>query len=126
MEKKGGQIMVSVATVVGAFFLFLVVFPLVGMLAGICAQILVPYLFGGGLLYLLMGQLVAPSGAWWEYAIPLFAWAALVLGTRLMDARRPAWHEGHWHAVMVVVTFGLWRKTTTEAPLMDDLEYNSI
>jgi len=117
--------MVSVATVIGAFFLFLVVFPLVGMLAGMLLQILVPYLFGGGLLYLLIGQLVAPSGVWWEYTIPLIAWAALVLGTRLMDTRRPAWHAGHWHAVMVVVTFGLWRKTRTDASLVNELEYSS-
>jgi len=116
--------MVSVATVIGAFFLFLVVFPLVGMLAGFCVQILVPYLFGGGVLYLLMGQMVAPSGAWWEYAIPLIAWAGLVLGTRLMDNRRPAWHAGHWQAVMVVVTFGLWRRSWASTPLGKELEFS--
>ena len=111
-----------VAAIVGAFFLFLVVLPLLGIGVGMFLRILAPYLFGGGLIYLLMKQFLSHSGAWWEYTVPLIAWAALVLGTRLMDNCRQALHEGHWRAVMVVVTFGLWRQPRLDAPLMEDCE----
>ena len=114
--------METVAAIIGSFLLFLVVFPLIGAGAGLILRILVPYLCGGGVIYLLMKRVLSPSGAWWELAVPLVAWGALVLGTRFIDSHRQEWHEGHWRAVMIVVTFGLWRKAQLPVPFIEEPE----
>ena len=103
--------METVAVIIGAFFLFLAGIPLIGAAVGFSVRVLLPYLFGGGLIYFAMQSLFDASGAWWEIAIPLFSWAALVLGTRFLDTRAHDWHEGHWRSVFIVVTFGLWRRS---------------
>ena len=114
-----------VATVIVAFFLFLAGIPLIGVCAGLLLRVLLPYLFGGGIVYLTMKYSLAPTGAWWELAVPFFAWAALVLGTRLLDSRRHAWHEGHWRAVILVVSFGLWRRARLPAESFKTYEFSS-
>ncbi len=116
--------MESVVAIVGAFLLFLVVLPLIGI--GLTLHIMAPYLFGGGVDYLLMKYVFPHSGAWWELAVPLFAWAALVLGTRLMDNRQLPWYDGHWRAVMVVITFGIWRKAKSAVPFVEDAEFSTV
>jgi len=62
--------MESVAAVVGAFFLFLLGFPLIGACVGFFLRVLLPNLFGGVLIYLAMAQLFTPTGAWWELGDP--------------------------------------------------------
>ncbi|MDT8419741.1 MAG: hypothetical protein RQ754_04865 [Desulfuromonadales bacterium] len=117
--------MEAVATVIGAFFLFLAGIPLIGAGAGLLLRVLLPYLFGGELIYLTMKTTLAPTGAWWELAVPFFAWAALVLGTRLLDNRRHAWYEGHWRAVILVLSFGLWRKAQLPAESFKTYEFGA-
>jgi len=114
--------MQEVAAVIGAFFLFVVGFPLIGLCAGVFVRILLPYLCGGALVYLLMEKIFIPTGAWWEFTVPLLAWAALIYGTRLIDSPRWAWHEGHWHAVLLTLTFGLWRRFRRLPTLVDELD----
>jgi hypothetical protein len=109
-----------VAAVIGAFVLFLVILPLFGAGIGLVLRVLTPYLFGGGLIYLLMKSMFTHTGAWWELTVPLVAWGGLVLGTRLIDTRRHAWHEGHWRAVMIAVTFGFWHKVRLEVPIVEE------
>ena len=118
--------MESVVAVVGAFFFFLLVFPLIGAGAGFFLRVLIPYLSGGVLIHLVMKQMFIPTGAWWEYTIPLIAWISLILCTRMMENRRLAWHAGHWRAVMVAVTFGAWRKAKFNAPFMEKPEYGTF
>lgn len=114
-----------IAAVVGAFFLFLLGFPLIGACVGFFLLILFPYLFGGILIYLAMAQLFTPTGAWWEYALPLLAWAILIFGTRQIDRRYHAWHQGHWRAVLLAVTFGVWRYARLKSNVVEQLEYRS-
>jgi len=110
--------------IIGAFFLYLVVFPLIGIGAGVFLRILLPYLFGGTLIHLLMRMMLVPTGGWWEYAIPYFAWASLLLGTRLIDSRRSAWHEGHWRSVLLLMSLGFWRHAAQDDRLVEELEFS--
>lgn len=114
-----------VAAVIGTFFLFLAGIPLIGAGVGLVLRVLLPYLFGGQLIYLTMKHTLAPTGVWWELATPFFAWAALVLGTRLLDSRPHAWHEGHWRAVILVASFGLWRKARLPAESFKTYEFSA-
>ncbi len=117
--------MESLMAVVGSFFLYLLIFPLIGAGIGLFLRVLLPNLFGGLLIYLLMERVFMPTGAWWELAIPLLAWAALVLGTRQIAHRSQAWHEGHWRAVLLAVTFGLWRLARPQRVSIEEQEYGS-
>lgn len=116
--------MESVVVVIAAFFLFLAGLPLLGAAAVFFLRFLLPYLFGGALVYLGMQYLFTASGAWYELTIPLVAWAGLVLGTRLIDERPHAWHEGHWRAVFIAVSFGLWRRSQLPAESFKVYEYS--
>lgn len=118
--------MEAVIVVIGVFFLFIAGIPLLGAAGGFFLRVVLPYLFGGGLAYLLLTNLFVRSGAWWELAIPLAAWAALVLGTRLIDSRTHAWHEGHWRAVVMVMTFGLWRSSKRPVESFKPYEYRIV
>lgn len=118
--------MEAVAAIVGAFLFFLVVLPLFGIGVSLTVHILVPYLFGGQLIYLLLKYIFPHTGAWWELAVPLFSWAALVLGTRLMDNHRLPWYNGHWRAVLVVLTFGIWRKARPVIPYVEEAELSTV
>ena len=83
--------------VVGAAWLYLLVLPLFGMLAGIVVRVLVPYGVGAFLIYALVTFVW--SQAVWYSVVAMVAWGAAIFMSRQQLKKLQGglqWHEGHY------------------------------
>jgi len=103
--------MEQLAFVIGAFLLYLVVLPILGMLIGTVLYLGLPYAFGGIVAAMVFVKILAlPMG--WVFTLFLAGiWACLVgysrAKNRAFSAQPLAWHEGHFGGAFTVLTMGL-------------------
>ena len=91
--------MQTLSIVIAAFFLYLLVLPLLGLVVGFCARVLAPYLLCAGLiLWLGVSQYWLLAGIWGLLLLAVRVW--------LTNGRRLQWHEGHYQAVGALLTVG--------------------
>jgi hypothetical protein len=97
----------SMVWVVGAFLLYLVVFPLVGALVGFMMISLMPYLAGAGLIWCVMNLLGYGAATFWMWMFgSLWAVTVFVARKRLISAGTSLrWHEGHYKAACTTLAF---------------------
>ncbi len=96
-----------VLAAVAALFLFLVIFPLVGLLSGFVARVCTPYLIGPFVAYLFSAQLEFTGQ---NIAVLLLSllWIVSILHVRqrlrkIHDDLH--WSEGHYYGAFNIVTF---------------------
>jgi len=98
-------------TTMGAFFLYLLVLPLIGLVVGVLFRVLTPYWLFGCFLYALLETFAIETTAW-SFWLPLLTWCALTLAARQWSERTGnaqfRWFEGHVSGVMLLLTLGLY------------------
>ncbi len=102
--------MIELAAVLGAFFLYLVGLPLVGMLGFLCCRALLPYLLGSGIVYGLLSTLFAGLTSSLLLLLAIALWSVPALCVRYwpsLKGKSMSWHQGHYRASLVVATLGL-------------------
>jgi len=99
-----------IGAVVGAFFLFMVGFPLIGLLATLVLKVCLPYLLVPAIAAVLVQDPLHWGTAMGAVLFSGMAWASLVLtARRAIRSREPAlaWHQGHYRAALRVLSLGL-------------------
>jgi|GEM_PF-799638 len=103
--------MEQLAFVVGAFLLYLVILPLLGMLVGTLLYLGLPYAFGGIVSVMIFVKILALPMGWVFALFSAGIWACLVAYARVKNqtfSEQPlAWHEGHFAGAFSVLALGL-------------------
>lgn len=94
----------------GAFLLFLVGLPLVGLAIGISMRVVLPYVFGP-VMTVFMVDLLGFDSAWW--AVPAEILLSLIWICSILHVRQRlgkikggvSWYEGHYFGAANIVTF---------------------
>jgi len=105
--------MLELVTVVGAFCLYLIVLPLVGLIGTVFCRIFLPYLLGVGAVYYLLVTFLSDLPGVFLLLLALVIWCVPVLSVRYwphLVATDLAWHQGHYRAVFALLTFGLFSR----------------
>ena len=93
-----------------SFVLFLVLFPLFGLLLGLLARVVLPYTLAGMAAAVVLAARGTLFSSWWLLILPATLWAFLVIWERIAGERRGweklPWHDGHYRAALRVVTLG--------------------
>ena len=96
----------------GAFLLFLVGLPLIGLVIGISMRVLLPYLVGP-VLAVLMVNVLGFEAAWWAPAVQIILsliWVFSILHVRQSLGRIKGgvrWWEGHYFGAANIMTFAM-------------------
>lgn len=94
----------------GAFLLFLVVLPLVGLAIGIAMRVLLPYVTGV-VLAVLMVNILGFENAWWAETVQILLsliWICSILHVRQSLRKIQGevhWYEGHFFGAANILTF---------------------
>ena len=105
--------MLEFAAVLGAFFLYLLVLPLAGMVGSIFCRVFLPYLLGSGVVYVLLSTLFGHLSAGLLMMISIIIWCVPALSVRYWPYSAGAnlgWQDGHYHAHFALLTFGLFSR----------------
>ena len=105
--------MFELLAVIGAFFLYLLVLPLFGLIVAVCCITVLPYLLGAAVVYGLLSTLVSNISAVALLLTALVIWSVPVLFVRYWpNHTRGAlnWYDGHYRAAGAVMTFGLFAR----------------
>ena len=99
-----------IGAVFGAFFLFILVFPLAGLLFTLILKILLPYFIVPTVLAILVKHNLAVDDATSIILTCSVVWVALVqLARRAIKNRKLClpWHEGHYQGALLVLSLGI-------------------
>lgn len=105
--------MLEFAAVIGAFFLYLLVLPLAGMVGAIFCRVFLPYLLGSGVVYVLLLALFGHLSAGLLLMFSIIIWsvpAVCVRYWRHSEAANLGWQEGHYRAHFALLTCGLFSR----------------
>jgi hypothetical protein len=100
--------METLGSILGAFFLFLVILPVFGFVVSATIRVLAPYLIGSSLTVLQPGYYNTST-----LIGVAFIWLCLTLAVRVWLGKKNkslAWHEGHYTAASAILTLGLFVK----------------
>lgn len=95
---------------IGAFLLFLVGLPLIGLAIGITMRVVLPYALGP-VMVVLMVNLLGMEMAWWAPAVQVILsliWICSILHVRQSLGKIKGgvpWYEGHFFGAATIVTF---------------------
>ncbi len=98
-----------VLAVFAAFFFYLVVLPLVGILGSFCARIVLPYLIGSALIFAFLLLLPLNISTGWLAGLALMIWCAPALVIRCWprtNGKQLGWQQGHYRACFTLLTCG--------------------
>ena len=102
--------MFELATVIGAFVLYMVVLPIFGMLGAVCCRIFLPYVLGTALVFGLLSMLFGQLGTSTLVLLAFIIWSVPALCVRYWphpNGTATRWHQGHYRASFAMMTFGL-------------------
>ncbi len=99
----------SMLVIVGAFFLYLLVLPLFGILCSFLVRVLLPYAVGAGALFALLqwAPLNQPSSLLLAFALAIFCAPALFIRFwPRANGLQLGWQQGHYRACFSMLSFG--------------------
>ena len=122
--------MVAFVTVLGAFCLYLIVLPLLGLVGSVICRIFLPYLLGVGVVYYLLATFLSDLPGGILLLLALVIWCAPALCVRYwphLEDPDLEWYQGHYRAIFTLLTFGLLsrnQQTTAEVYPFGDIAQN--
>jgi len=98
--------MSTLLAIVGAFLLYVLLLPLIGIAVGFVARVIAPYVVGSVVGFALTGTLF--GGSQWLFVVISVLWMVAVWYSRSCLKKlcgSLAWYEGHYFGALNTLTF---------------------